>query len=140
MLKRLDRRFIYILVAQMLLPIEFGYVYFMMVEDALRSHPFINVYIRYTPLVVYCFAQTIILLVGLACFLRRVHRRAPGFHIVVWAWIILEACNGGFHFTWAALWWSYVPGLLSSMLLTTTLVLMVDEMRDHGWKHIVVTS
>jgi len=119
---RLERGLIYTVIVQTAMPIEVIYISMKMAQWSTGGM------VRLMPQILLSIVGFILIVIGLVCYLVWVRRRTPRHRLVVWSWIVLEACNVGLVIAMAAQWRNYYPGLLSSLVMVVALVNLGDAM------------
>ena len=96
--------------------------------EFLTGQPYFQVFLDAMPLLMSCIGQAMVIMFGVVCLLRWVHRRTPRFRLIVWGWVGGEATLLSLLTIWAVDVGHYVPGIFSSILQVPVMFLLVDEM------------
>jgi len=126
-LTRLNMAFLAMLVMHAVQVGEVLYWWEVYVESISRND-FFQVFISVLPMFISSIGQALVIVFGVVCLLRWVHRRTPRFRLIVWGWVGGEATLLSLLTLWAVHVGHYVPGIFSSMLQVPVMFLLVDEM------------
>jgi hypothetical protein len=92
-----------------------------------RFPPMIMLYQNATDLArpAFVIGNTLLVTVGLVCFVVWVRPAQTSARVVVWVWIAIESFNVLIHFGWAILSGGYNPGLVTAVLFVPVLSYLV---------------